>query len=61
MGIHEESAIIGFWRMGAPIEQISWVIGIHYFIVERVITNYKNKNQYVKKNLTSITSRCRRR
>lgn len=37
----EISAIIGHWRNGAKYEQISWVTGIDYYTVEKIITDYE--------------------
>lgn len=35
-----QSAIIGFWRMGAPIEQICHVTNVPYQKVELIIEKY---------------------
>lgn len=37
---NNKSAIIGFWRSGAPIEQICWGMNMKYWEVEEIINNY---------------------
>ena len=39
------SAIIGYWRSGASLEQICVVTGMKYWKVESIIENYKTNNQ----------------
>lgn len=39
----EKAAIIGHWRNGALTEQISVVMGIAFWKVERVIDDYKRQ------------------
>ena len=37
---NKKSAIVGFWRCGAPIEQICWITNVKYWKVEEIINNY---------------------
>ncbi len=36
-----KSAIIGFWRMGANMEEIIGNTGLEYLTIETIIFNYK--------------------
>lgn len=36
-----ESAVIGYWRGGAPIEQICVITDLFYPVVKRIIEDYK--------------------
>ena len=37
---YQKSAIIGYWRSGAPIEQICWITGMKYYKIEKIIKDY---------------------
>ena len=40
---YERAAIVGYWRMGATLEQIGMAIPYLSFpIIKRIINNYKN-------------------
>ena len=39
--LEQRSAIIGYWRMGAPLEQIALITGIYYFTIEKIILDYE--------------------
>ena len=38
---HQKSAIVGYWRCGAPLEQICVVTGISFWKIEKIITDHK--------------------
>lgn len=42
----EQAAVIGFWRQGAQIEQIIWIMGVQYDLIEKVINEYKQIIQH---------------
>lgn len=44
MDNYQASAIIGYWRCGASLEQISALLTIHYDLIFSVVHNYKLKN-----------------
>lgn len=37
-----KSAIIGYWRCGAILEQICVITGIAFWKIDKIITDYKN-------------------
>lgn len=39
---HTKSAVVGYWRGGAMIETIMWIVGLPYWKVEKIIDDYKN-------------------
>lgn len=40
-----QAAIKGYWRMGATIEEICGVTGLHHFVIKRLIIHFKiNEN-----------------
>jgi hypothetical protein len=41
-----QSAIIGFWRMGATTLEIEAVTGLFTEVIEMIIANYKDKINY---------------
>jgi hypothetical protein len=41
-----ESAIIGFWRMGATTLEIEAITGLFCEVIEMIIANYKDKINY---------------
>jgi len=40
------ATVIGFWRMGATIEEIIGATGLFYEAIEMIIANYKDKINY---------------
>lgn len=38
---HEYSACVGYWRCGAPLEQICVIMGIAFWKIEKIIEDYK--------------------
>lgn len=44
----QKSAIIGYWRSGATVSEISLITGIHEATIERIINDYKD-NIIIKK------------
>jgi transposase len=41
---YEKSAIVGYYRSGAPLEQICWIVGLPYVTIERIINQFKKQN-----------------
>ena len=39
---YEKAAIIGYWRGGAPLEQICWIMGKPFWKIEKTIEEYKS-------------------
>lgn len=46
---YEKSAIIGYWRSGAPIIQITWLTGFTYKTIEDTINEYQKQINHVTK------------
>lgn len=36
-----ESAIIGYWRMGATMEEMCAATGLYYLVIKKIIESYK--------------------
>lgn len=49
MNQYERSAIIGYWRSGASLNEIMWITGLMFREVEKIINQY-SKEQNVQTN-----------
>jgi hypothetical protein len=41
---HRRAAIVGYWRSGAKLRQISELTGFSLYKIEQIINNHKNKD-----------------
>ena len=46
MDKHIESAIIGFWRMGADMYQIEGITGVSQLSLQSIINSYEEEVEY---------------